>query len=827
MIILYVIAHKIEQYKLSLVKTTIKYKMVLIYSKADNKFYTQITQTPKSKTHFLVEDLEWKEICMDQAIECLFKFGDIVKFHGDYWKIIHNDDHPPNTPLPPYEPKIKLVGSNIECHYRIRLLVDKNTMNHKMDDNKTSIVNQTLLEGLTKKDSDNIKSMAFNTNRYNFIIFMLSRFDSTKHTSRSWKDVNFNSEADPALVSLPYVKELIDDIKIPQDRIPEIGYNMKWSKLSRLQLRFIKIDPFSFIMENWQLFRFDKADYIDKVNRVNTPDETRLKAWINSLVHETNQFYIPKKQLEIKYEEEKYIIFKKKPRHLLSCDILVRKTIHGEKYYTTEILMNIERELGDTMIELFHSNELSLGLSIDQINDDIREFENDIDINGNPRFTLNEKQRQAVINCLTKRLSITNGFPGTGKTTIMECVMYIRAKHNKLDNMSISAPTGMAFKNISDKLHYIKVGDKTHTINLSASGTTHKAVYNDFPRVYATEKKQSSISNLIRHDWNQEDRDESISNIDTCIIDEVSMLDIYLFSNILKWCKAFNSQLILIGDENQLASIGPGCILHSIISCRVFNNNIVKLDQICRQSGGALLTGILRMANGKLLRQSNFDNDTLVFRYMRRYSIGSKINPKKLEDLFTENGLTCENTKVLCYHTDNTKPINTDALNIILQNMFNPDGTPILSPTGGGILFRTGDRVILQKNMDQTDIHGVDGYHPNGDEAEIIRFYSDTVNIKYMTGSIIEISINTLYDKYKLSYALSVYKSQGGQYPNIVFIISNNTYGLDKSMIFTGISRAQKRCFIISDMVDFIDIQKINRQKPSIFMKELNEYDIE
>jgi hypothetical protein len=806
--------------------------MVLIYNKADKKFYTKIAQTPKSKTHFLVEDpLEgMKELRMDQAIECFFKFSDIVKFDGDYWKIIRTDDHPPNTQLPPYEPKIKFVGGNIECQYRIQLLVDSNTMNYKMDDNKTLIVNQTLLEGLSKKDSDNIKSMAYNTNRYNFIIFMLSRFDSKKQSRRSWKDIHFNSDADPALVSLPYVQKLIDEIKISQDKIAEIGYHIKMSKLSHLQLRFIKIDPFSFIMENWQLYRFDKADYIDRVNGVNTPDETRLKAWINSFVHEKNTFYIPKKQLEIKYEQEKYIIFKKKPRHLLSCDILVLKEIEHEQYYTTEILMNIERELGDTMIELFHGNEISLGLSIDQISDDIREFENDIDIDGNPRFTLNEKQRQAVINCLTKRLSIVNGFPGTGKTTIMECVAYIRAKHNKLDNMSISAPTGMAFKNISDKLECIKVGTKTHTINLSASGTTHKSVYIDFPRVYATETTQSSISNLIRHDWNQEYRDEPISNIDTCIIDEVSMLDIHLFSYILKWCKVFNSQLTLIGDENQLASIGPGCILHSIISCGVFNHNIVKLDQICRQSGGCLLTGILQMANYKILRQPNFDNDTLVFHPMLDYSIDSKIdskiNPTKIKDLFTENGLTCENTKVLCYHTDNKKPINTDGLNLILQNMFNPDGTPILSPTGGGILFRTGDRVILQKNMDQTDTLGVDAYHPNGDEAEIIRFDSDTVIIKYLTGSIVAISINTLYDKYKLSYALSVYKSQGSQYPNIVFIISNNSYGLDKQMVFTGISRAQKRCFIISDMVNFIKIQKINKQKPSIFMKEFNEYDI-
>ena len=149
----------------------------------------------------------------------------------------------------------------------------------------------------------------------------------------------------------------------------------------------------------------------------------------------------------------------------------------------------------------------------------------------------------------------------------------------------------------------------------------------------------------------------------------------------------------------------------------------------------------------------------------------------------------------------------------------------IQKPSWGKFEFRVGDRIILTTNESQSDIYHKEHYRVNGDEAEITRIEKDIVYIKYFGSTEHFISINSLYLSYQLSYALSVHKSQGSQYDNVVFIL-DNIYNIDKPVIFTAISRAKERCFVISEMDKFTKAQKIVNEKPSLFMKEFLEYDI-
>lgn len=478
-------------------------------------------------------------------------------------------------------------------------------------------------------------------------------------------------------------------------------------------------------------------------------------------------------------------------------------------------------------------DQFLFGISEGKINELIRDFENEPG-----RFTLNDQQRAAVKNCLCNRLSITIGYPGTGKSTIMECLFYIRARINKLDNISISAPTGIAYKNIYDKLKEIKIGERTVNLDSSASGTVHKCVYVNFPNVVNSMNSDirihtKEIFGYQRHEEYTKKR-TGMTELNLMVIDETSMLDIFIFKRVLLFCKRLGCQLILIGDSNQLPSVGPGAVLKSILESDVFEENIVKLNRICRQNTGALLNGILKMANGKILGESDFDESSLCFRPMREYE-GDRFNIRKFFQLFDEHSLTKENTKVICFHSDSKQPINTVALNTVLQARYNPTGKVIPSPFEGSskdkpFRFRVGDSILLTQNGEQENDKHDKVYRVNGDEATILSISSDGyINIRYMTDnptSFTQISINILYGDYILSYALTVHKAQGSQYENIIFMPSDSKF-VKKELVYTAISRAKEKCIVLANMDKFKYALNKIENKPTIFMKEFITWEYE
>jgi len=806
----------------------------------EDNFHQIVSTTSKSKHHYLVDPNSapsGKIPKSDQAVLCIYREEDIVEYKGDFYRIIPETD---TTTLETFfgkksfHPIIKKVDGKIEVHYRIQRLVDKNTTTGKIKDNYSTIVNQDELITLTKKDKDRIRTIDFNLNKYNSSIYNSSVLNKDC-TVRTWKNPQFDSYYPPRLLSLPETMRLLDDTNIRPNKIIELGQHIRTTHSSELQLVNVLSNPFLYITPEWQLFKFDSAWFIANKHRLRVSPEDKMKAWIYSYVHEKNTFYIPCWKIEIDYTKYKYKIYGSSPKSLLSHDILIRKSIDGVQYYTTQHLMTIEKELSDLIVDLFYKEPIS-GISLDRMNELIHEFESETDQDGNLlRFTLNEQQRIAVRKCLYNRLAIITGFPGTGKSTVMECVFYIRARLNKLNNISVSAPTGLAFKNIFDKLKQVKIGDKKIEIDKSASGTTHKCVYVNFPNILYNFLKESDnkkytkdIIGYHRHE-EQTKRELGMTELNVCIIDEVSMLDIFIFKRVLGFCKQLGCQLILIGDPNQLSSVGPGAVLKSIIDSCYFEDNIVKLDKICRQDTGALLNGILKMANGGILSNTDFDETSLCFRPIHEYEgEGERFNIRKLFQLFDDNSLTKENTKVICFNSDSEQPINTIDLNIVLQYRYNPAGKVIPSPFEGSskvsaFRFRVGDTILLTQNGIQENEKHEEQYRVNGDEAIILSISPDgLINIRYMTDnptSFTQVSTNILYGDYILSYALTVHKSQGSQYPNIVFIPGDSTF-IKKELVFTAISRAKEKCIVVANMDKFKFAQTKIENKPTIFMKE-------
>jgi ATP-dependent exoDNAse (exonuclease V) alpha subunit len=302
------------------------------------------------------------------------------------------------------------------------------------------------------------------------------------------------------------------------------------------------------------------------------------------------------------------------------------------------------------------------------------------------------------------------------------------------------------------------------------------------------------------------------------------------FGDFLKQCEFFGSRLILLGDVNQLPSIGPGQILYQLIKSNIFT--VTKLIKIKRQKSGGLVTNIYKMTN-QPIKKRDFVDDSMVLLSVDEFIANNKINEEKLINLINENNFNENNTKFISNFKKPKYLFNTKTLNNILQNLFNPIKENFESDVinsnfkyENSFAFRKGDKIIRTEN-DYASIK----MRANGEEATILDFDGIQITIQYSGPSDEpeKIGINELYENFVLNYAVTVHKSQGSQYNNVVYFIDPKCSFIEKKAIYTAISRARERCIIISNAADFINLQ-INKQKVnykvSLFMEESDNYDL-
>ena len=380
----------------------------------------------------------------------------------------------------------------------------------------------------------------------------------------------------------------------------------------------------------------------------------------------------------------------------------------------------------------------------------------------------NDDQKRAIKTSLQENITIITGGPGTGKTTIIRAIagiyidMHEVSERAAIDEMVLLAPTGRAAKRMSD------------LTGLPAS-TIHRYL-----------KWDKNSDKFEFNEYNK--RDEKI-----VIVDEVSMIDTELFDALLKALKD-DVRLIIVGDDNQLPSVGPGLILSDLIASECFNH--IPLKEIYRQSAGSSIPYLcLSIKNHDLTEDSISRKDDFSFLTVDSHVVKDTI--REICRVSREKGIDVNNIQVLApmYKGEN----GIDNLNIILQELFNPRDDRKNEIRIGDVVFREGDKVLQLVNDPDNNIYNGDiGYVQSvnthaKEQLLMVNFYGNGVFYKR------EDLINL-----KHAYAITIHKSQGSEFDHVIMPITMN-YGrmLYNKLLYTGVSRAKKSLTMLGNAQAF------------------------
>ncbi len=373
----------------------------------------------------------------------------------------------------------------------------------------------------------------------------------------------------------------------------------------------------------------------------------------------------------------------------------------------------------------------------------------------------NEGQKEAIKGAIKNNFFIISGGPGTGKTTIIKAIVEILKDLYDLnsDNFALLAPTGRASKRLSESVK-------------TPAWTIHKYL-----------KWNKETENFLIDEYNK-------SNEDIVIVDESSMIDIFLFSSLLKGLKN-NVKLILVGDANQLPSIGPGDILNDLL----MNNNFSKkyLDIIYRVKDGSYITYLANDIKNKV-NFDKFSSEYTDFKFLESNDNDIQSYLKRICETIKDKKISLNDFQVLI---PMYKGINgIDNINNLMANIFNPKEDIYQI---GDKYYRIGDKVIqLVNDIDNNIYNGDIGYIQNIEYVD----KKMIVEINY-SGNIVEYKSGE-FDKFNLAYAISIHKSQGSEYDNVVIILAKSFNRMFyNKLIYTGVTRAKSSLIILGSLESF------------------------
>lgn len=373
----------------------------------------------------------------------------------------------------------------------------------------------------------------------------------------------------------------------------------------------------------------------------------------------------------------------------------------------------------------------------------------------------NSCQLDAIKKSYMKDFLIITGGPGTGKTTIMKGIVELYRLMEKLsyeklnDKIALLAPTGRAAKRMSEA-----TGMPASTIHrfLKWSRDTNKFQVNEYNR----------------------------SKVEFVIIDEASMIDTYLMASLLKGISS-NCKVILVGDDHQLPSVGPGQVLHDLIESHAVQ--VVELTELYRQGIDSNIISLAYDIRNQSVNKDIFNvEDDLTFIECR----DNEVIPNICEICNTYKDLNYKKFQILAPMYKGLNGI--DAINKNVQDIFNSKSRTKKEKVIGEFNFREDDKVIQLTNMPDDNVY-------NGDIGIIDRIQSSPkseIHIDF-DGNLVKYTPANFIN-FKSAYSISIHKAQGSEF-DVVVIPIVNAYNkmLYQKLIYTGVTRAKKKLYIVGD----------------------------
>ena len=392
----------------------------------------------------------------------------------------------------------------------------------------------------------------------------------------------------------------------------------------------------------------------------------------------------------------------------------------------------------------------------------IEQYQKDGDI------TYNQLQLKAIKSALTKHVSVITGGPGSGKTTLVKAIIEMYQLLNKMsykslmEKVALLAPTGRASKRLSE------------TTNLPAS-TIHRFL-----------KWNKDLDKFQINEHNQ-------SDVEFVIIDEASMVDVSLFASLIRGLK-HDTKIVIVGDYNQLPSVGPGQVLKDLIESDMINT--VKLKSIYRQKNDSHIINLAYDVNEGIVNRGLFNEGE----DLQLIEVDSNELLVKIKDICFDN--IKKNYRDFQILVPMYKTINgIDNINKVVQAIFNPKDPTKNEIKVGDAIYREEDKILLLNNMPDENIF-------NGDIGIIERIEDKDIYINF-EGNIVKFTPAN-YQNLKHGYAISIHKSQGSEFKTVVIpVVKEYKKMLYRKLYYTGITRAKEKLILVGDL-KYLDIATQN-----------------
>lgn len=370
------------------------------------------------------------------------------------------------------------------------------------------------------------------------------------------------------------------------------------------------------------------------------------------------------------------------------------------------------------------------------------------------KIQLAPEQREAVKMALTHGLCIITGGPGTGKTMIQKALLDIYRRKHPNDEIVCCAPTGRAARRMEQSTGY-------------PASTVHKAL-----GLIADEDDAFDIPDML--------------DADLILVDEVSMVDIFLAGHLFDSVK-YGSRVVLIGDADQLPSVGPGAVLSEMIASGCIP--VVRLDKVYRQDAGSRIA-----INAKLIRHGNH-----ALEYGEDFQLIESANLEQsaqiIETLYLQEieKYGVDNVALLTPYRQKTET-GVNALNLRLREIVNPPDRIKVELALGKRIFRSGDKVMQTKNhgeVNNGDIGYITGISQYGSDGTVSIDFGDDRTMEYESSEL---------DMLDLGYASTIHKSQGSEYQSVIINLQYaHSIMLTRPLVYTAITRGKTKVIIVGE----------------------------